>query len=88
MLLALNFSSILSLAGVGIICLGVGLLYKSAVVAKQRKRILRLEDEMLTNHASILELEKKLAEALKDKPGVKHDFNLTSVKQDREVKAS
>jgi Tfp pilus assembly protein PilN len=69
-----------------IISFGLGLLYKSAVVAKQRKRILTLEDEMLSNHANILALEKKIIEIQKEKVAVQHDLN--SRKSERELKAS
>lgn len=40
----------------------IGYLIKTAVLLKQRKRILRLEDEMLANHARILSLEKRASE--------------------------
>ena len=80
--------SLITLAGTAIASFGVGLLFKMAVVAKQRRRILNLEDEMLSNHSRILELEKKLAETQKDKNGVKHDFDFTSMKTNREAKAS
>ncbi len=55
----------------GVILVGViaGFFLKAAVVIKQRKRILRLEDEMLANHARILSLEKKVAEQKKEKSG-------------------
>ncbi len=56
-------------------------------MAKQRKRILRLEDEMLANHASILALEKKLAETThKEKNGVQHD--IATIITDRELRVS
>ena len=74
--------------GTAIASFGVGLLFKMAVVRKQRKRILSLEDEMLSNHSRMLELEKKIAETQIDKNGVKHDFDLTSIKTNREAKAS
>lgn len=44
-----------------------GFLIKSAIVFKQRKRILRLEDEMLNNHARILSLERRVSEHKKSK---------------------
>ncbi|MFT4155131.1 hypothetical protein [Parafilimonas sp.] len=43
----------------------MGLLFKKTLVAKQKKRILRLEDEMLSSHSAILGLEKKIAEMQK-----------------------
>lgn len=51
-------------AAIAAFCLG--LLYKRVMVAKQKKRILRLEDEMLSNHSTILGLEKKIAEIQKE----------------------
>ncbi len=50
-----------------------GVFLKSGIVFKQRRRILRLEDEMLANHARILSLEKKVAEQKKDKNGA-HEY--------------
>ena len=67
----------------------LGFLFKRAVIAKQRKRILSLEDEMLSNHARILDLEKKLSETTVAKNGVVHDYDLlSSRKSDRERKIS
>lgn len=48
--------------GIAIVCFFLGFIFKSAVVFKQRKKILKLEDEMLDNHSRILALEKRLAE--------------------------
>ena len=80
--------SLITVAGTAIAAFGAGLLFKMAVVAKQRKRILNLENEMLSNHSRILELEQKIAETPKDKAAAKHDFDLTSIKSNREAKAS
>lgn len=52
---------------IGIMAFVAGFIIKAGVVLVQRKRILRLEDEMLANHSRILALEKKVAEARKDK---------------------
>lgn len=49
-----------------IIGASIGFIIRSAIIFKQRKRILRLEDEMLTNHARILSLEKRVSEAKKE----------------------
>ena len=78
-LLVLEFSSIVILACTAVGSFGVGFLYKRILVVKQRKRILYLEDEMLSNHANILELEKKLAEFQKEKDASK-DFDLSQRK--------
>jgi hypothetical protein len=64
--------------GVAVGSFALGLFLKRAVIAKQRKRILNLEDEMLSNHARILELEKKLSESTAAKNGVVHDYDLLS----------
>ena len=87
-LLVQDSFSLLVVCGVAVISFGLGLLFKSAVVTKQRKRILRLEDEMLSNHAQILALEKKIAEGRKETNGVQHDYDLSSRKSDRELKVS
>ncbi len=74
---------------VAIIAFGLGLLIKYAIISKQRKKILRLEDEMLNNHSRILALEKKLSETRKDTNGISHNFDLSSSQtKDLEVKAS
>lgn len=78
-LLVLKLTTIAILAGVAIVSFSLGLLYKKALVAKHRKRILRLEDEMLSNHSTILELEKKLAEIQKEKE-TSTDYNLSQRK--------
>lgn len=75
--------------GVALASFGLGLLVKRGIIAKQRKRILSLEDEMLANHSRILSLEKKLAETSPDKNGVVHDYDLRSArKSDQERKIS
>ena len=75
-LLVLKFSSIVILATTAIGSFGIGLLYKRILVAKQQKRILHLEDEMLSNHAHILALEKKVTEMRKEKD-TQADYNLS-----------
>jgi hypothetical protein len=89
MLLLINWAYVTAIFGVGIISFGLGLFYKSSVVAKQRKRILRLEDEMLTNHANLLALEKKLTELRQEKSGVQREINPGKPDRDRgELRAS
>lgn len=39
----------------------VGYVFKAALLRKYRKRVLQLENEMLSNHARILSLEEKKA---------------------------
>jgi hypothetical protein len=74
---------------VAILAFGIGMFIKYAVISKQRKKILRLEDEMLNNHSRILALEKKLAETRKETTGIHHDFDLSSSHtKDLEIKAS
>lgn len=79
--------SILTVIGVAIVSFGIGLVSKTAIVRKQRKRILQLEDEMLANHARILNLEKKITDNRKDKNAVQNDFDINS-RPDREAKVS
>jgi hypothetical protein len=64
--------------GVAVGSFALGFLLKRAIIAKLRKRIYNLEDEMLSNHARILELEKKLSEPTAGKNGVAHDYDLLS----------
>ncbi len=54
-----------SLVFIAAICFAGGFLIKSAIVFTQRKRILRLEDEMLSNHARILSLERRVSDQKK-----------------------
>jgi hypothetical protein len=87
MLLLINWTSVMIVIAIAIISFSLGLVYKMALVAKQHRKILRLEDEMLSNHSSILALEKKLAETNhKEKNGVQHD--ITAITTDRELKVS
>lgn len=53
--------------GLAIVCFALGFIFKSGVIYKQRKKILSLEDEMISNHAQILEMEKKLSEVKPEK---------------------
>ncbi len=76
--------TIISVVGAGIAGIISGVLIKSRVLAKQRKRILDLEDEMLKNHARILKLEKRntmLKEDLKnEQPQNIHEVSSQKVK--------
>lgn len=54
--------SIATVAAAGVVGFVVGYLFKSGVIAKHKKRILSLENEMLSNHSRILELEKQITE--------------------------
>lgn len=86
-LLAVHTLNWVSIVAAAIIAFGLGMLFKSAMVMKQRKRILRLENEMLANHANILELEKRLAEVKKEKTGGQPSYEMP-LKSDRGLKAS
>jgi hypothetical protein len=66
----------------------LGFITKHAVIFKQRKRILRLEDEMLANHSRILTLEKKIADNKREMNGVHQDFEFSQRTAGREVKVS
>jgi hypothetical protein len=66
--------------GLAIVCLALGFIFKSGIIYKQRKRILNLEDEMISNHSRILSLEKKIADSKPEK-GSKHpDLEIISHK--------
>jgi len=67
----------------------LGFIFKSAVIYKQRKRILRLEDEMLANHSRILALEKKIADNKREMNTTHQDFEFSAQRNPvREKKVS
>jgi len=66
--------------GLGIVCFALGFIFKSGVIHKQRKRILHLEDEMISNHAKILSLEKKLVDSKSEKVNQHSDLEIISHK--------
>lgn len=49
------------LPGIAIVCAFAGFAFRSYQIKKSKKRILVLENEMLTNHAEILRLQQELA---------------------------
>jgi hypothetical protein len=51
--------TIVTVAAVGVVGFIIGYLFRSGIILKYKKRILSLEDEMLSNHSRILELEKE-----------------------------
>ena len=61
-LLSLDDAMNLTTVGIGLVAVIVGFLLKWGSLEVYRKRVLRLEDEMLANHARILSLEKKNAD--------------------------
>ena len=66
-----------------------GFILKSGIIRKQRKRILSLEDEMLTNHSRILSLEKRIADYKSEKNNTHQDFELITHKaKDQNLKVS
>ncbi|HEX5155267.1 MAG TPA: hypothetical protein VFW07_27685 [Parafilimonas sp.] len=69
----------------GVIAFILGFIIKSTIVYKQRKRILRLEDEMLSNHSRILELEQIATEVHKEKTGSPQDYDRNSRKDQLRV---
>jgi len=62
--------------GVGFV---IGLMLKSGVIAKHKKRVLNVENDMLANHSRILELEKQVTE-LKNENAKLRDRNSGSPK--------
>ena len=66
--------------GLAIVCFTLGFMFKSGIIHKQRNRILSLEDEMISNHAKILSLEKKLADAKPEKGSQHTDLEIISHK--------
>lgn len=73
--------SFFAVIGVAIVSFAMGLIFKTTLVKKQRKRILNLEDEMLANHSRILALEKKIAEVR----GTSHNYDLPSSATERKI---
>ncbi len=80
--------TILSVAGAGIAGLCMGALIKTGVVAKQKKRMLHLEDEMLKNHARILKLEKSNAALKEDLKKAKSTNNDKAASNEMKLLAS
>jgi hypothetical protein len=66
--------------GLAIVCFALGYIFKTGVIYKQRKRILNLEDEMISNHARILSLEKKIADGKFEKGSKHSDLEIISHK--------
>jgi len=66
--------------GLAIVCFALGYIFKSGVIYKQRKRILNLEDEMISNHSRILSLEKKIADSKSEKGSQHPDLEIISHK--------
>ncbi len=54
--------SIFSVGIAGIVGLVIGYLLRSGVTQKHKKRVLQVENEMLSNHSRILELEKEITD--------------------------
>lgn len=54
--------SILTVALAGGVGFVIGVLLKSSVIAKHKKRVMSVENEMLSSHSRILELEKQVTE--------------------------
>lgn len=72
----------------GVAGIALGYFFKQAIILKQKKRILTLEDEMLNNHSRILSLEKRVAEAKKETNN-NHHYNGEILSQKKvELKAS
>ncbi len=59
--------TIFSIAISGVIGFVAGFLLKMGVIAKYKRKVLLLEDEMLSNHARILGLEKQLTDLKNEK---------------------
>ena len=75
----------ITVALTGLVALILGFIVKSAIIYKQRKKILRLEDEMLGNHSRILELEQVIADLRKEKTGTQPDYDRPSRKDQLRV---
>ena len=71
--------SILTVAAAACTGFVIGLLVKSGVVAKHKKRVLSVENEMLSSHSRILELEKQVTES-KNEMAKLQDKNTSAAK--------
>jgi len=85
--------SLVTVICTALIAFGLGFFVKSAVIFKQKRRIFKLEDEMLANHSRILSLEKRIAEGRvadirKEVNGVHKDVDYKAAKSERELRAS
>jgi hypothetical protein len=60
-LMFLGVFTVYSLLGAGIAGVVAGFFTRLAINAKQKRNILKLENEMLSNHSRILSLEKKIS---------------------------
>ncbi len=63
--------------GLAIVCFALGFIFKTGIIYKQRRRILNLEDEMISNHARILSLEKKLVDSKAEKGNQHTDLEIS-----------
>lgn len=73
-------SNLVFLVGLaGIIGLLLGFMIKYGIITKYKKRILGLEDEMLANHARILQLEKQIAEIKEEKAKLNEALSVPKV---------
>ena len=80
--------TIVSVAGAAIAGILTGVFIKFRILAKQKKRILNLEDEMLKNHSRILKLEKKNTQLKEDlKNEMEQNISVVSPQQ-RKLMAS
>ncbi len=77
--------SLLSVIVIALCSMIIGFLIKLAKFAAAKKRILRLEDEMLSNHARILKLQKKLSDYQSEHADKSQSIN-TSLKKVEELK--
>jgi hypothetical protein len=69
-----SFSPLYAFFSVGIAAFAgfiLGYLLKSGIIAKHKKRVMSLENEMLSNHARILNLEKENAQLRSEKLVIK-----------------
>lgn len=65
--------SIIEVIAVAIVAAAISFLAKNKLLKKYKRRILQLEDEMLSNHSAILSLEKRNAELQKQIKELGHD---------------
>ena len=70
--------SILTVAIAGCIGFILGFMLKSGVIATHKKRVLSVENEMLSSHSRILELEKQVTELRNEEAKLLRDVDNSS----------
>ncbi|CAN5654347.1 hypothetical protein BH10BAC2_BH10BAC2_00980 [soil metagenome] len=74
---SLNLVFMVGVAGIGGFMLGF--IIKYGIIAKYKKKVLNLEDEMLANHSRILQLEQQAASLREEKAKLSASISVPKV---------